>query len=146
MKSPSDKNYIRPIVICAFKHENKILVCEGYDNVKDETYYRPLGGGIEFQEAASDALRREIEEELGYKINNERYLCTFENIFTLEGNPRHEIILLYDAEFMDNSVYESQSLEIKESGWNKAVWKPLKEFESGKLKLYPEGLIELFSQ
>lgn len=143
---PSVKNYIRPIVICAFQHDDKILVCEGYDKVKDETYYRPLGGGIEFLETAVDALGREIEEELGYKIKNEKYLGTFENIFTLEGNPGHEIILLYDAEFTESSVYKKESLEIKESGWEKAVWKSKTEFGSGKLKLYPEGILELLNK
>jgi len=39
---------IRPIAICAFLRNNRILVAEGFDPVKDETFYRPLGGGIEF--------------------------------------------------------------------------------------------------
>jgi NADH pyrophosphatase NudC (nudix superfamily) len=142
MKPSADKK-IRPIVICVFKHEGKILVCEGYDKVKNEIYYRPLGGGIEFQESAVDALKREVQEELGTEINNERYLGTFENIFVLEGNPKHEIMLVYDAKFIDNSVYQNEYMEIKESGWERAVWKSLDEFAPGNLILYPEGLKEL---
>ncbi|MCA9941424.1 MAG: NUDIX domain-containing protein, partial [Anaerolineales bacterium] len=56
---------IRPLVICLFRHKNHILVMEGYDPVKQQTFYRPLGGGIEFGEHSAIALRRELREELG---------------------------------------------------------------------------------
>ncbi len=38
---------IRPIVLGIVKKENKILVSEGYDKVKDEVFYRCIGGAIE---------------------------------------------------------------------------------------------------
>ena len=37
---------IRPIVLGLAIKNNKILVWEGYDNVKNQTFYRCLGGGI----------------------------------------------------------------------------------------------------
>jgi hypothetical protein len=43
-------NQIRPIALCVFHNNNRILVFEGYDKAKDEIFYRPLGGGIEFGE------------------------------------------------------------------------------------------------
>jgi len=46
-------NHIRSIAICVFRHKNHILVAEGYDPVKDEYFYRPLGGGIEFGETSA---------------------------------------------------------------------------------------------
>ncbi len=145
-----DKRYIRPVAICAFKHNDKILVCQAYDEVKNEAYYRPLGGGIEFQETGTDALNREIEEETGFKINNVKYLATFENIFVLEGEPRHEIILLYDARFSDPSVYQKEYSEINEAGWKNAAWIALEEFSPApsarNLILYPEGLYKLLQQ
>lgn len=39
------KGIIRPLVICIFKRDDTILVAEGYDSVKDDYYYRPIGGG-----------------------------------------------------------------------------------------------------
>ena len=39
------KGIIRPLVICLFKKGDTILVAEGYDPVKDDYYYRPIGGG-----------------------------------------------------------------------------------------------------
>ncbi len=47
---------IRPIVLGIARKDNKILVVEGYDKIKDETFYRCLGGGIEFLETSEVAL------------------------------------------------------------------------------------------
>jgi len=41
-------NQIRPLAIYLFRDGDRILVGEGNDPVKRETFYRPLGGGIEF--------------------------------------------------------------------------------------------------
>ena len=35
---------------------------EGYDKVKNKTFYRALGGGIEFTETSKDAIIREFKE------------------------------------------------------------------------------------
>lgn len=40
-------NQIRPIAICLFSHDDKILVSEEHDLSRKQTFYRPLGGGIE---------------------------------------------------------------------------------------------------
>lgn len=37
---------IRPIVLGLAIKDNKLLVSEGFDNVKKQTFYRCLGGGI----------------------------------------------------------------------------------------------------
>jgi len=34
------KKRIRPLAICIFRHNDRILVAEGYDSVKDEYFYR----------------------------------------------------------------------------------------------------------
>ena len=39
---------IRPIVLGLEIKDNKLLVSEGFDKVKNQTFYRCLGGGIEF--------------------------------------------------------------------------------------------------
>ena len=65
---------IRPIVLGIARKDNKILVSKGYDKIKNETFYRCLGGGIEFLETSQEALKREYKEELGININIEEYL------------------------------------------------------------------------
>ena len=47
---------IRPVVLGLVRRNNKILVSEGHDKNKNETFYRCLGGGIEFLEKSQDAL------------------------------------------------------------------------------------------
>ena len=72
---------IRPIAICLFHNQDKILVFEAYDEVDDEIFYRPLGGGIEFGEHSSETVKREIKEEIQAEICNVHFLTTVENIF-----------------------------------------------------------------
>ena len=76
---------IRPIVLGIVKKGNKILVSEGYDKVKDETFYRCIGGGIEFLENSKEALKREFKEELNVDISVGEFLGIAENIFTYNG-------------------------------------------------------------
>ena len=58
---------IRPIVLGVVKRGNKILVSEGYDKVKDEVFYRSIGGGIEFLEESKEALKRKrLQRKISY--------------------------------------------------------------------------------
>ena len=88
---------IRPIVLGIVKKDNKILVSKGYDKIKEETFYRSIGGGIEFLENSKDALKREFKEELNIDINVEEFLGLSENIFTYNGKNAHELILFYNV-------------------------------------------------
>lgn len=141
------KGIIRPLVICVFRKDDTILVVEGYDTVKDDYFYRPMGGGIEYGEKSSDALIREVEEELDADIFNLQYLGTTENIFTFNGEIGHEIVLVYDAAFTDNSLYHKPVLSVVEDNGQtyKAMWKSLTEFQD-RLRLVPEGLSDLLQR
>ena len=135
---------LRALAICIFSHNGKILVGEGADRVKNEIFYRPLGGSIEFGEYSQDTIHRELMEELGTAVKDLRYLGTLENIFTWEGKQGHEIVLVYDGKFIDESLYAERVLEGDELGWPfKAYWKSLDEFGEGKPPLYPSGLLEM---
>ena len=138
-------NQIRPIVLCVFLDKNRILVFEGHDPVKGETFYRPLGGGIEFGERSEDAVRRELKEELNVDISNLKYLGTLENTFTFNGGSYHEVVLVYDGMLTESGLYEQALLMGKEANGDDihAMWKSLDEFEPGNLILYPDGLLNL---
>jgi 8-oxo-dGTP pyrophosphatase MutT (NUDIX family) len=68
-------------------------------------FYRRLGGAIEFGERAVHTLRRELNEEIGEEIADLHYLATLENIFTFNGRPGHEIVLVYGGRFVDPRIY-----------------------------------------
>ena len=134
---------IRPKALCVFQCANRILVGHGYDTVKQEHFYRPLGGAVEFGETALETLRREIREELDTDIAEPRLLGVLENIFTCDGAPGHEVLFVFDARFVDVALYEEPHLDVLEGGWERATWEPLEELASGQRPLYPAGLLEL---
>lgn len=141
------KKRIRPLAICVFRHNNRILVAEGYDSFKDEYFYRPLGGGIEFGEKSAETICREVMEEINVDVekNSLKYLGAVENIFYFNGKPGHEIVLIYDGMLKESGLYEQDVILGKEVNGEdfRAVWKDLDEFRDGKSILYPTGLIEM---
>ena len=140
MKTPR----IRPLALCIFQKDQHILVFESEDPVKQETFYRPLGGGIDFGEHSTQTAVREMREELNAEICNLQYLGCLENIFVYNGTPGHEIIQVYRAEFVDPALYECTppASEIDDSPI-KTVWKSLEDLKNGSAPLYPAGLLEL---
>jgi len=122
-------------------------VAEGYDSVKDEYFYRPLGGGIEFGETSMETVCRELMEELDVEVNRESltYLGTVENIFHFNGTPGHEIVLIYDGTLKEPELYKQAVILGKEANGEdmQAVWKNIDEFSEGKSILYPTGLVEI---
>jgi len=139
------KGQIRAIAICVFRKGDSILVSEGFDEVKGNHYYRPIGGGIEYGETSSQAIKREVQEEIGANIKNLNYLGTIENIFTYNGDLGHEVVFVYDAEFIEKSFYEKPSFFGQEDNGVifKLLWKPISEFTNNKLVLVPDGLVDL---
>jgi 8-oxo-dGTP pyrophosphatase MutT (NUDIX family) len=138
---------IRPIAICVIRNGARILVAEGYDHVKQQFFYRPLGGAIEFGEQGADAVVREMREEVGAELRNLRFLGTIENIFTYNGEQGHEIVLVYEADFTERAIYDRPSIEAYEDDGApfKALWKPLDEFD-GRAPLYPDGLLDFLAE
>jgi ADP-ribose pyrophosphatase YjhB (NUDIX family) len=53
------------------------------------------GGRVEMLETATDALRREIREELGVAVDVGRLLWVVENFFTMDGRQYHELGLYF---------------------------------------------------
>ena len=135
---------IRPIALGLLRRREQILVFEGHDDVKGETYYRPLGGGVEFGEHSEDALVREFREELDAEVVVKERLGVLENVFTWRGNPGHEIAFVYEAAFVDAGIYARDEMKILDDPAT-ARWVDLQEFRDGTKILYPHGLTELLS-
>ncbi len=138
---------IRPIALGIIRRTDQILVFESREpDSGGQIYYRPLGGTIEFGELGDQALIREMREELGAEIENVRYLGLCENLFHApDGRAAHEIVLLYEADLADKTLYEKEEmLSVEDSGETfRVLWKPLATFRRGEAPLYPNGLLEL---
>lgn len=141
------KARIRPLALCVFRRGDRIFVSQGYDSHKDQIFYRPIGGKIEFGESGAEAAAREVREEIGAEITGLVYLGTLENIFAYEGKPGHEIVLIYDGRFRDPAMNQN---DIRVQGIDdgdflyEATWKPLDVFRgSDAPPLYPAGLLAL---
>jgi ADP-ribose pyrophosphatase YjhB (NUDIX family) len=110
------------------------------------TYFRPLGGGIDFGESGEEAVRREFREELEVELGAIRYLGFLENLFEMGGEPYHELCLIFVAEpegwsidrFDGYVVPGSVGPAVSET----AVVRALDEIDAT-FPLYPEGVLEL---
>jgi 8-oxo-dGTP pyrophosphatase MutT (NUDIX family) len=135
------KAKIRPISICLLRRGEDILVHESYDSVKQRGFARPLGGGIDFGETSAQATIREIKEELGADITGVELLGIVENIFIYEGEPGHEIVFVYDGRFVDESLYDRESLAVVEGKRRfEAVWRSPSILRDGPHSLVPAAI------
>ena len=133
---------IRVIAICLVLHQDHVLVAEGRDSVKGETFHRALGGEVEFGETAADAAVRELREEIGRGVVVRDLLGVIENRFTLEGAPGHEIAFEHLAEFAPGEAPPDLApITAREGGEPfTARWLPLAEVLAGAHRVYPDGV------
>lgn len=136
---------IRVLALAIIRRGDAILVSEGYDDLKQQTFYRPPGGGIEFGEQGHETVVRELREELDEAVTDVRYVGTLENIFVYNGQTGHEICRVYDAVFVNEAVYQCEALEGTDDHEHlfTARWLPLDFFRRGTAPLYPDGLLDL---
>ena len=132
---------IRPVVLGLAIRNNKLLVGEGFDNVKNETFYRCLGGGIDFLEKSYDALKREFFEEIGASIIVKDFLGISENIFTYKGKNAHELILFYSIDIPDKD-YKDEYHIIDGKADYMAKWIDIDDFKNKSKILYPEEVFK----
>jgi 8-oxo-dGTP pyrophosphatase MutT (NUDIX family) len=139
---------IRPLAVgVAFRDEREeILLSRLRDEHADETFYRPIGGGIEFGELSEETLAREFREELSVEVVEHELLETLESTFTFHGEEGHEIWFLYEVEFVEDWPYEREEFEIHETehGHDEtfpAEWVPIDELPD--VTVYPTNLAEI---
>ena len=134
----SDPESPRHIALCVLWRGKSFLVGEGYDSVKQERFFRPLGGEVEPGESPEEAVVREMLEEIGQHVVVTRHLGTFDNRFVYEGKPSWEIVDVFEARF-DGEETDLDNLTIAEMGWRLA-WITIEALDA---PLHPEGIAEL---
>lgn len=138
-------SHIRAKAVCLFRYKNKVLLAAGYDPATDEHYLLPIGGGIEFGETSAQAAQREVMEEIGAEIYDLRLLGVLENLFSFNGNSGHEIVFVYEAQFVNKSLYEQAELRAVESnGIEFSVrWFDQQQISGYALNIYPSGISKM---
>jgi len=137
MKNDTRDKEIVVKALCIIEKEGELLLCKGYDSVKRETFFRFVGGTVNFGEKAEEALKREIKEELNSEIENLRFITTIQNIFTYEGKNGHEICFLYKGDLSNKDVYQKKIIPIPDAENFPAEWVPISDVLKGKVRLYP---------
>ena len=125
-------------------HLEELLVARDY-HPNGESFYYPLGGGVEFGEHSEDALHREFDEELGVSLSNVREVGTYEEVFTTDGQKQHEVWRVYEANIAESWPYEADEFSGYEAELDEeieCVWLSPTVFSEGKETLYPEPLVE----
>lgn len=136
------KRRIRPIALGLIEHKGHVFVSKGEDS--GETFYRFLGGGIDFGETSQAALAREFQEEIQAELTDVEYITCLDNIFTYNGKPKHELIQLFRARFVDDSFYQMQKQFrlVEGDRIDAAFWIETRQVLAGNYRLVPESCLQ----
>lgn len=119
--------------------DNKLLIMQD----KGQPYYYVPGGRIKMHEKSEDAVKREVQEELGVEVIVNRMLWVNENFFeeaTLQER-FHEVCFFYLLELKTNGTLTDDEFVVDEDGKvHTYYWKSLDEIKN--INLYPQFLRE----
>lgn len=119
--------------------DNKLLIMQD----KGQPYFYVPGGRIKMNEKSEDAVKREIQEELGVEVNVDRMLWINENFFKEETSEEqfHEVCFFYLVELKENEDLKGNEFVVDEEGKiHTYYWKTLDEIKY--INLYPLFLRE----
>ena len=90
-----------------FVNDSKILL----QKCEKDNYYSLIGGRVKYGETTIEALIREIQEEIGIKVNKKeiKLINVSKNFFKYNGKEFHELLLIYKI----NNKQIDQISEIK---------------------------------
>ncbi|MBP0018394.1 MAG: NUDIX domain-containing protein [Cyanobacteria bacterium SBLK] len=133
---------IRLLALGLIRDGDRLFLSEGYDRIKNECFYRALGGGVDFGETSLAALQREFQEELQADLTNIHYLGCLESLFTFNGKAKHEILQVYQCDFADIAFYQREEIAFHEGKRKKrALWIPRDRCLSGELNIVPKSFL-----
>jgi ADP-ribose pyrophosphatase YjhB (NUDIX family) len=124
---------------------DRLLGESGRDGTRGLDFYRVIGGGVEFGEAAADAVVREWSEEFGLTVTPGALLGVLENHFTYEGQPGHEIVFIFAGTVAEGWAMERDRFtSTDEKGApHEAEWVAIAALREGLVPLFPDGVLDL---
>lgn len=134
---------IRILALGLIRKGDRLFLSQGFDPVKQQAFYRAMGGGVDFGETSLAALKREFREEIEAELTNIRYLGCIENIFVFNGQQGHEMIQLYQCDFTEPKFYQLEKIVFSEKEREKtALWVDIARCRSGELRVVPEQFLD----
>lgn len=132
---------IRSMVMGIVLRDNKLLLTEHFS--KEYPFYRCIGGGIEFYEKSTDAIKREFKEEIDKKIVIDKYLGLAEELFVHKGKRGHEMIQLYKVSLNECDIKEEYPILDSDVV---AKWIDVDDIISGKKVVFPELIVDYIKE
>jgi ADP-ribose pyrophosphatase YjhB (NUDIX family) len=125
-------------------HEGRILMVEQARG--EERYWLLPGGGVHFGETLSDALRRELQEELGLRVGVSRLLAIVESISPDPEYAKHVVHLVFEISASPEALPEPQEVKVLNAAYldelqlqSADVRPPIAEFLSACVREIPSS-------
>lgn len=136
-------SYPRAAVHCFIRRDQKVLLLRITDRVTGQVAWRAPGGGIEFQETAADAARREMLEEVGVELARWDLLEVFETITHWNGKDEHEIVFFFEGVPADWAPIAGDVVPgVEANGEPLDIrWVTVEEILAAGEEFYPEGIV-----
>ena len=118
----------RQAALCLIRNGNTFLVAEIQDPQTGAALHRPPGGGIEEGESPEQAVRRELQEELGIRLTTIRELGRVDHVWSWKGREVRERAWLFLASSSDDPrLSRGESPELVEADGQrvKTLWRPI---------------------
>lgn len=140
---------IRVLALGAVYRDDELLCFEGESPDTGEVFYRLLGGGVEFGESSRDAVVREFDEELGVEFADPTHVGTFEQVFTYDDEPGHEVWRVYEGHIVEEWPYDHDSFTFVEPDIDMellAQWMPVERLRDDDTTFYSPDVLDALEE
>ena len=137
---------VRVKAIAIVRRGDAVLLSFAIDPATGRRYGRFLGGGVEPGERARDAVVREWREELEVELTGVEQRGVVENTFTHDGEVFREVIVVFDAQLADDTLYAREFFPVNERVCDgPAEWVAIERLTGGEIAVYPADLLTFLS-